>query len=75
MCVCLFVCLGGCYGGASTEAQQNLLTVLEGASVSHALQGALGLSQEAGTVPGWSQQGHREVSAGQEDGVSSFSLA
>lgn len=51
-CVCVCARLGGSDGGAPAEAQQDLLTVLQGPTVSHTLQGALGLSQQAGAVPG-----------------------
>lgn len=50
--VCVCARLGGSDGGAPAEAQQDLLTVLQGPTVSHTLQGALGLSQQAGAVPG-----------------------
>lgn len=56
--LCVFVlavcvCSGGGDGRPPAEAQQDLLTVLEGSTVSHTLKGALGLGQQAGTVPGW----------------------
>lgn len=73
LCVC--VCSGGCNGRAPAEPKQNLLTVLQGPTVSHPLQGALGLGQQAGTVPGRREQRHGQVAAGQQDGVSSFPLA
>lgn len=38
------VILGGCNGRAPTEAQKDLLTVLQRSAVSHAFQGAFGLS-------------------------------
>ncbi|TNN58502.1 hypothetical protein EYF80_031305 [Liparis tanakae] len=40
----------------------------KGTTVSHPLQGALGLGQQAGAMPGRGQQGHGQVAAGQQDG-------
>lgn len=72
----MYVCVpsGGSDGCAPAEAQQDLLTVLQGPTVSHALQGALGLSQQAGAVPGRGQQRHGQVAAGQQDGMGPFPL-
>lgn len=65
----------GGHGGASAEAQQDLLAVLQGAPVAHALQGALGLGQQAHPVPRWGEQRHGEVAAGQQDGMGALPLA
>lgn len=66
---------GGSDRRAAAEAQQDLLTVLQGPPVSHPLQGALGLGQQAGAVTGRGQQGHGQVAAGQQDGVGSLPLS
>lgn len=66
------MCLGSSDGGAPAEAQQDLLTVLQGPAVSHALQSPLGLGQQARSVSWWGQQGHGEVTAGEQNGVGSL---
>lgn len=75
VCVCVFMWSGGSDCRAPAEAQQDLLTVLQGPTVSDPLQGALGLGQQAGAVPRWGQQGHGQVAAGQKDGMSPLPLA
>lgn len=68
------VILGGSNGRAPAETQKNLLTVLQWSAVSHAFQRALGLSEKACTMSRRGQQGHRQVAACQQDGVSPLPL-
>lgn len=70
----IVLCSGSSDGGAPAEAQQDLLTVLQGSTVSHPLQGSLGLSQQTSSVSRRGQQRHGQVAAGEQDGVSSFPL-
>ena len=65
---------GGSDGGASTEPQQDVLTVLQRAPIPHALQGALGLRQQTGPVPRRGQQGEGQVATRQQDGMSPLPL-
>lgn len=68
------VCSGRSDGRPPAEAQQDLLTVLQRSAVAHPLQGAFGLRQQAGAVPGRRQQRHRQVAADQQDGVGPLPL-